>query len=185
MRLIRLLALIFFGLLFALPLWAQEVGTAPLAHARSPRKATLLSMALPGLGQAYNGKYWKIPIIYAGLGTTGYMALSNRSEYRKFKAAYQYKVFNLPGDPPNEYANLYTADQLRVQRDFYRRNMEFNYILAGLVYILNMVDAAVDAHLSAFDISDDLSLQLAPQPILSAPGQPGTVAFTIRLSHSF
>lgn len=185
MKLIRLLAVCLFCFFFLSPLRAQEERAATFNNAKNPKKATLLSMALPGLGQAYNGKYWKIPIIYAGLGTTGYMALYNRSEYRKFKAAYQYKVFNLPGDPPNEYANLYTADQLRVQRDFYRRNMEFNYILAGVVYVLNMVDAAVDAHLSAFDISDDLSLQLAPQPLFPAPGQPGIVAFSISLSHSF
>lgn len=185
MKLLRLFAFTLLCFSFLRPTWAQETPTNYLAQAKNPRKATLLSMALPGLGQAYNGKYWKIPIIYAGMGTTGYLALYNRSEYRKFKAAYQYKVFNLPGDPPNEYASLYTTDQLRVQRDFYRRNMEFNYILTGLVYVLNILDATVDAHLSAFDISDDLSLQLAPEPLYPSPGHQRTVVFSLMLSYSF
>ncbi len=173
-------------LLFSLrPGFAQDESPHYLKGAKNPRKATLLSMALPGLGQAYNGKYWKIPIVYAGLGATGYFALTSRSEYRKFREAYQYKVFNLPGDPPNEYATLYTTDQLRVQRDYYRRNMEFNYILAGVVYILNLVDAAVDAHLSAFDISDDLSLQLSPDYLPPASGHPGSMACSLKLSVSF
>lgn len=185
MKALRFL-LILLLLLFSLPPgFAQDVTPDYLKGARNPRKATLLSMALPGLGQAYNGKYWKIPIVYAGLGATGYIALTSRSEYRKFREAYQYKVFNLPGDPPNEYATLYTADQLRVQRDYYRRNMEFNYILASVVYILNMVDAAVDAHLSAFDINDDLSLQLSPYNLPPLPGQPGNVACVLKLSVSF
>jgi len=131
---------------------------------KSPRKATLYSMALPGLGQAYNEKYWKIPVLYAGFATVGYFGTLNGSEYSKFKAAYEYKINGETGDPPNDYANRYTAEQLRTQRDYYRRNMEFNYILAGFIYILNIVDAAVDAHLSDFDISDDLSLKLAPLP---------------------
>ncbi|MDK2909928.1 MAG: hypothetical protein PWR20_1495 [Bacteroidales bacterium] len=165
--------------------YSQEPTPDYIIGTKNPKKATLLSMALPGLGQAYNGKYWKIPVIYAGLGATGYFALSNRSEYRKFRAAYQYKVFNLPGDPPNEYATLYTADQLRVQRDYYRRNMEFNYILAVVVYILNMVDAAVDAHLSAFDISDDLSLRVAPDWIPCEHEKSLAPAFAFKFTCSF
>lgn len=177
-----IVALLLLGCRFV---FSQESMPDYLKGTKNPKKATLLSMALPGLGQAYNRKYWKIPVIYAGLGATGYFALSSRSEYHKFKAAYQYKVFNMPGDPPNEYATFYTVDQLRVQRDYYRRNMEFNYILAGVVYILNMVDAAVDAHLSAFDISDDLSLHLAPDWVPCEHKKSLAPAFAIKLSCSF
>ncbi len=185
MKVFRYLLIIFVGLTSLRPAFAQEAIPNYLPGTKNPRKATLLSLALPGLGQAYNEKYWKIPLVYAGLGATGYFALSSRQEYRKFKAAYQYKVFNLPGDPPNEYASIYTADQLRVQRDYYRRNMEFNFILMGVVYILNLVDAAVDAHLSAFDISDELSVQLLTEPLLPLEGPGGRGALSVRISCSF
>ena len=152
---------------------------------RSPRKATLYSMVLPGLGQAYNRKYWKIPIIYTGFATVGYFGLTNRSEYLKFKEAYEFKVNGGIGDPPNDYATRYTADQLRTQRDYFRRNMEFNYILGGLIYILNMVDAAVDAHLSDFDISGDLSVRLAPIPVMQTPAPLPPASAAISLTWSF
>lgn len=160
----RLPALFLAVLLFGAAAMGQDTITFKKPVRKSPRKATLYSMALPGLGQAYNGKYWKIPVIYAGFATVGYFGALNGGEYSKFRAAYEYKINGETGDPPNDYANRYTAEQLRTQRDYYRRNMEFNYILAGFLYILNMVDAAVDAHLSDFDISDDLSLKLTPLP---------------------
>ncbi len=129
----------------------------------SPQKATLYSMVLPGLGQAYNKKYWKIPIVYAGFGALTYFVISNRNEYIKYRDAYDYVTKGDTAFPiNNEYINKYAPDQLISGRDYYRRNLEFTYILTGLWYIMNILDATVDAHLYDYDISDDLSIRFGP-----------------------
>ncbi len=131
----------------------------------SAKRATIYSAILPGLGQAYNKKYWKIPIIYAGFGTLIYFINTNGKEYRLFRDAY---TIVATGDtaayPSNEYIGKYDADPNRLQegRNYYRRNLELNYILAGLLYILNIVDASVDANLYNFDVSDEISLRFEP-----------------------
>ncbi len=131
----------------------------------SAKKATIYSAVLPGLGQAYNKKYWKIPIIYAGFGTLIYFINFNGKEYRKFRDAYNIVA---TGDSTNfennEYVVKYNANltQLQEGRNYYRRNLELNYILTGLLYILNIVDASVDANLYDFDMGDDLSLRFDP-----------------------
>jgi hypothetical protein len=137
----------------------------------SPRKALLLSMALPGLGQAYNRSYWKIPLIYAGLGTLGYFILDNNNKYQAFSEAYLIKLKDPSTSPavigyPN---GLQRAESYRQGRDFYRRNYELSLILTAALWALNMVDANVDAHLKGFDLSDDLSLRIRP-------GAPGVAA---------
>ncbi len=132
------------------------------APGHSPHKATLYSLILPGLGQAYNKKYWKIPIIYAGLGGLGYLIVTNRNEYIKYRDALAYN----PDDPnsvKNEYVDLYSESQLKSGKDLYRRNLDLSFILTGIWWVINMVDAAVDAHLFEFDVSDDLSFRLEPQ----------------------
>jgi len=178
-------AILFVCLLFLFPLVNSAQDTVNQRHkVRSPRTATIMSLALPGLGQAYNHKYWKIPIIYAGFAATGYFAITNSDEYHKFKDAYNFKINNLSGEPPNDYAVKYTADQLRAQRDYYRRNMELSYIIAGFVYILNAVDATVDAHLSSFDISENLSMGIvtpSPPPITHTPFLYPSLAITYKI----
>ncbi len=130
----------------------------------SAHKATLYSMMLPGLGQAYNKKYWKVPVVWAGFGTLGYFIITNNSEYRSYRDAYIYVSTGDEGDPPNDLVNRYTEDQLLAQKDYYQRNLELSYIFTALWYIINIVDAAVDAHLYDFNVDDNLSLQLmAPQ----------------------
>jgi hypothetical protein len=135
----------------------------------SAHKATIYSFILPGLGQAYNKKYWKVPIVYAGLGFFTYMIITNSKEYKAYKIGYTYAkavTDNNPPEgfyhPPNEYAEFYNLEQLKQGRDFYRRNMEFSYILTGLWYLLNVVDASVDAHLFDFKVSQDLSIKVEP-----------------------
>jgi hypothetical protein len=131
----------------------------------SAKKATIYSAVLPGLGQAYNKKYWKIPILYAGFGTLIYFINFNGKEYRAFRDAYNIVA---TGDTANfmsnEYVVRYNANltQLQEGRNYYRRNLELNYILTGLLYILNIVDASVDANLYNFDVGDDLSIRFDP-----------------------
>ena len=133
----------------------------------SAHKATLYSMVLPGLGQGYNKKYWKIPIIYAGFGVFTYFIVFNNNEYKKWKEAYIYALENPDGDVPpiNDYYEKYGYDPdiLREQKDYYRRNRDLTYILTGLWYLINVLDAAVDAHLMTWNVDDDLSIRVEPE----------------------
>ncbi|MCB0804242.1 MAG: hypothetical protein KDC05_00500 [Bacteroidales bacterium] len=135
-----------------------------LARQHSARKATLYSMALPGLGQVYNKKYWKVPLIYAGFGVFYYFIRFNNKEYQKYRVAYIHSLNNEDGSEPpiNEYEAKYETDFLLSARNYYRRNRDLNYILSGLWYIINILDATVDAHLYTWEVDDDLSLKLEP-----------------------
>ena len=133
----------------------------------SPTKATIMSACLPGLGQIYNGKWWKVPIVYAGLGGLGYLVYTNNYEYRSYLHAYEFKTGDLPeGATLNahetELANKYAANQLQTYKESYRRDFEFYTILTIAWYGLNILDACVDGHLYTYDISDDLSLSIDP-----------------------
>lgn len=128
----------------------------------SPRKATLLSTFVPGLGQVYNKKYWKVPVIYAGFGLMTYFIVSNANEYLNYKSAYIEKI---NGDSTGNYQDLvrkYSAQSLQAAREYYRRNLEVSILLSALWYIINIVDASVDAHLFTYNISKDLTLKLEP-----------------------
>jgi len=130
----------------------------------SPSKATWMSAALPGLGQFYNGKYWKIPIIYAGFSTMLFFVGQNKYEYNRFKEAYAISVeIPDPKSSNNPLVQKYTSEQLLSQREFYQSNLELSYILTGVFYLLQIVDATVDAHLYDYDIDEDLSIRIEPQ----------------------
>jgi len=147
----------------------------------SPKRATYYSMILPGLGQAYNRKYWKIPVVYAGFGTVGYFIVSNTRNYKSFRDAYSFKLSGSSAPPPNDLVNRYSSDQLLVGREYYRRNLEVSYITAGLWYILTMVDAAVDAHFFNYDISEDLSMQVNPWSFPSPDKGRGVAGITLTM----
>lgn len=123
----------------------------------SPKKAALYSSLLPGLGQGYNHKYWKIPIIYAGLGSSAYMFVSNHNKYIDYRDAIEMRLDDDPTtiDP---YIDLYSLDQLTYYKDYYRRNLEISVIVFVGVYLINILDAVVDAHLYGFSIDTDLSI---------------------------
>ena len=130
----------------------------------SPHKATIYSMVLPGLGQAYNHKYWKIPIVYAGFGIMAYYISTNNTEYQKFKKAYTYVVNKDTTSPPNSYVERYnkSSESLLAGKDYYRRRLELSYICTAAWYIINVLDATVDAHFFDYDISNDLTLHVEP-----------------------
>ncbi len=122
----------------------------------SPAKAAMLSATLPGLGQIYNGKYWKLPIIYGGFGTLVYFVDFNSSEYRKWREAW---VARVDGNPNTiDDFPLHSTDVLERAMNYYRRNLEITYMLAAALYLLNILDASVDAHLMHFDVGEELSL---------------------------
>lgn len=138
--------------------------TVSVVKKHNPKKATLYSAVLPGLGQAYNKKYWKIPIVYAGIGTIFYIADMNGDYYRDYRLAYDYKtgVNTDVSEEVADIANRYSAENLIFLRDNYRRNMELSWIIMALWYGLNIIDATVDAHFFEYDISDDLTLNIEP-----------------------
>ncbi|MBS1575559.1 MAG: hypothetical protein JST09_09680 [Bacteroidetes bacterium] len=145
----------------------------------SPRAATLRSAILPGWGQIYNKKYWKLPIVYGALGVTAYVFFDNLQVYRDLRFTYKTKYnlsinpYNLYGAPyalPDssdyykikpEYARL-SLNSLRQNRDNFRRNIDYSVLVFILFWGLNVVDATVDAHLKGFDVSPDLSLKIKP-----------------------
>jgi len=127
----------------------------------SPKKAALLSAVLPGMGQAYNKKYWKIPVVYAGFAGLGFWMGLNVKNYRTFNDAYKLRV---DGDSTtiDRFVGEYSAEDLRTLKRGYRRNLDLSVILTVVWYALNIVDATVDAHLFEFDVSDNLSLRVEP-----------------------
>ena len=134
------------------------------AKYHDPKKATLLAL-IPGAGQAYNHKYWKMPIVYAGFGATVYFAITNGSDYRLYRDAYDYKmgINTHVSQEAIEESAKYTEDNLITLRDYYRGNMELSWILTAAWYIIQVIDANVDAHLFYYDVGDELTLQIEPQ----------------------
>ncbi|MCE2496012.1 MAG: hypothetical protein J4F31_05480 [Flavobacteriales bacterium] len=142
----------------------------------SPKTALLRSLAVPGLGQAYNKKYWKIPIIYAALGTSVYFIIDNNRQYNEFKQAYIDRQDGIEDDYPQ-----YTDDNLITLIDFYRRNRDFSVILTAGIYMINLLDAMVDAHLYEFDVSDELSIKVSPHvQFTPQSGYNPSVGFTLK-----
>ena len=143
----------------------QIIEVQPSEH--SPKKATILSACIPGAGQIYNKKnwVWKVPIIYAGLGVSVYAGIFNRTEYVFWRDQYRMKV---DGDSltNGEYTDQ-SDSYLKSQRDYYRQNMEMSFVVTGLIYVLQILDANVEAHLLDFDVSDDLSLHVQPTTFMS------------------
>lgn len=138
---------------------ANKIKLDPSA-VKDPTTAALLSAALPGAGQVYNEKIWKVPIIYGGIITNIYFLDFNNRRYQLFRDAL--KIARDPGDPRgNPFPNL-NEDGIIRNVNYWRRNRDLNYMVFGVIYAINIVDSLVDAHLSGFDVSDDLSLDIRP-----------------------
>jgi len=152
----------------------------------SPKKAAIRSAILPGLGQIYNKKYWKVPIIYGALGISGAVLAYNLTNYRALKVAYRAK-YNATLNPPDssEWSKIrpdlvpIDMNALRSYRDEFRRNIDYSILAIMLLWGLNIVDATVDAHLKAFDVNPDLSLQFkfGPSQMAGTTGVSLVLAF--------
>ena len=146
----------------------------------SPAKASVLSAVLPGAGQMYNRKYWKAPIVWAGLGVSYWFVQRNSKEYRRYKDNY---IAVVDGDPTtvDEFNGNVSASQLLDATDTYRKWRDMSYIALGLVYVLNIVDASVDANFVRFDVGRDLTLGMGPSLELAAQGATGvSLALALR-----
>ena len=158
-----------------------------------PTRAVWMSVLFPGLGQVYNRRYWKLPSIVGGFMGLGYGMSWNNNQYQDYSQAYRDLLDNDPSS--NSYMNFFppfTKEEdldktwltsvMKSRKDFYRRNRDLCIICMVGVYLLCIVDAYVDASLAHFDISPDLSMDVAPtimvQPGQSRPGVGMHWAFT-------
>ncbi|GGD03084.1 DUF5683 domain-containing protein [Hyunsoonleella pacifica] len=130
-----------------------------------PAKAAFLSAVFPGLGQAYNKKYWKIPIVYGALGTGMYFYLTNDKEYRRYRDAFRRRLAGFQDDEfyfdssGNQLSTPRVSDDglIRAQQLF-RRNKEVSLLVTIGLYALNIIDANVDAHLLQYNVDENLTL---------------------------
>jgi hypothetical protein len=152
------------------PVTDKKVDSVLKTH--SVRKAVIRSAILPGWGQIYNKKYWKLPLVYGALGVTAYIFLDNIQVYKDsrfaYKAKYQASKPNATAADSVLYFRIkeeylpYSLESLRQNRDQFRRYIDYSVLFFVFFWGLNVVDAAVDAHLKSFDVSDDLSLRIRP-----------------------
>lgn len=145
---------------------AETPGVLSLLFKGKPGKAFVYSLILPGAGQVYNRSYWKVPIIYTGLGLLVYSIQFNSRNYDRFDKAYRLRVDSDKLNQPDtdEFKDILSLQGINSYRQFYDRNLQLSYIFFGVVYLLNGIEAFVDRHLQEFDISKNLSLQYSPGP---------------------
>lgn len=135
-----------------------------------PTKATLYALVCPGLGQIYNRSYWKVPIVYGGIVTLGYLISWNGRVYNDYKNAYYDICIKDPNSQSykrmvsryTENDDQWLKNTLKRKRDLYRRYRDMSIFGMVGLYILSVVDSFVDAHLYDFTVSDDLSLRMEP-----------------------
>jgi Family of unknown function (DUF5683) len=161
--------------------------TARDKRGHTPRGATLRSLILPGWGQVYNGKIWKVPIVYAGIGIPVYLFFDNRKWYNRTR--YALRVVANKDTTPDALSKVHPKLKILVDqqaqgslinyRNSFRKDMDYSLLITLLFWGLNIVDATVDAHLRDFDVSDDLSLKIKPAII------PGTWAPGVSLVLNF
>jgi hypothetical protein len=125
-----------------------------------PAKAAFYSAILPGLGQAYNKSYWKIPLVYAALGTTLFFYIDNTNQYNTYRDALKKRF----AGEEDQFQGVLTTDNLINAQDQFRRNRDLSLLTVIGAYVLNIVDANVDAHLKQFNINEDLSISPDAQP---------------------
>ena len=170
MKQLRFLIFVLFTLLISKKSQSQTDSVIkPIIQANSinqynPRKAIIRSVIIPGWGQITNKKIWKVPLVYGALGTTTYLFFRNLRQFKDSRDAYRLAV---DGDPSNDYLikqPYYTVkdqpERIRVFRNQVRQNMDYCVLFFIACWGLKVADAAVDAHLKTFDISDNLSIQI-------------------------
>lgn len=150
-----------------------------------PRQATIRSLIFPGLGQLYNRDYWKLPLVYGGLGVSVYFLIFNNQEYLRFERAYRTAYYDTSKGLGKGTVLIYVRSQkaelelttasLKRATDIYHRYRDLSVIALAAVWALNAVEANVSAHLKTFDLSEDLTLRIQPNlhPTLAGVAVPG------------
>jgi len=163
-------ATVIFSFIFV-GLWSQEQDSIALSPSETkfiieevvkqeydplaPSRAAFYSAVVPGLGQFYNKKYWKIPLVYGGIAASLYFYIDNNNDYHRFRDAYKRR---LAGYDDDEFQGIATETLIRAQTTA-RRNKDTSLAIAIGVYLVNIIDANVDAHLKQFNVSDDLTIR--------------------------
>jgi len=183
---------------FAMPVQKRQFSPEPM-------KATMLAVAFPGLGQVYNRKYWKIPLVYAGFGGLVYSVNFNSNNYNKMMKAYQDFTDNIPetdsyielitwADPsaydpvlaPETYnpsTTSWVKDRLLSAVDYYKKYRDLSYIGIAAWYLISIIDAHVDASLFNYNINDNLDVEITPLQV-PIPGGMGA-GLNVRMVHTF
>ena len=133
----------------------------------APSRAAFYSAVLPGLGQAYNKKYWKIPIVYAAIGTGVYFYIFNTNLYHRYRDAYKSRLAGFTNDEFYDIDNSgiiagspdISDSALQDAQEFYQRNKDLSLLITVGLYALNIIDANVDAHLKQYNVNEDLTLR--------------------------
>ena len=154
-----------------------------LYDANRPSKAAFYSAVIPGLGQAYNGKYWKIPLVYAAIGGSVFAYISNDQEYQRLRTAFQIR---LSGRTDDQYSRedgtpIISNEGLERSQRVSQRNKELSLLIAAAFYAVQIIDANVDGHLSQFDVDRDLSFK----PYLDYNQSAAGTAYGFALSYTF
>lgn len=162
--------------------FSQEIGNAVVAKDTlkaleidplKPSKAAFYSALIPGLGQVYNKKYWKVPLVYGAMGTSLYFYSTNNNKYHEIRDTYKRR---LAGYIDDQYQYLDNNRLVAAQR-FYQRNRDLSLMLTVGFYILNIIDANVDAHLMQFNVGDKLSI--APNLYLNDTNYKTNIGLTL------
>lgn len=155
----RIIAFLLILVSIAQSLSAQQPTEPVKAH--SPKRATIYSAILPGMGQVYNRQAWKIPIIYAIGATTVYISIDNYKKSIKFKDEYFNRLNGNTSELLSDYAT-YSDESILSLHQAYNKNFQLGIIITGAVYLLNIVDAMVYGHLFDFEINEDLGASIRP-----------------------
>lgn len=142
-------------------LLVQKKALNPLA----PSKAAFLSAVVPGLGQVYNKRYWKVPIVWGAIGAGVYGYTFYDGQYKKFRTAFKRRRAGFLIDDPT-IPETTTDSKLEALQNNLQNDRDLTLLVTILLYALNIVDANVDAHLKQFNIDDDLSFDMELQPYL-------------------
>ncbi len=126
-----------------------------------PGKATLYSLLLPGLGQAYNGEYWKIPIYIGGMGAAYYFYNTNNINYQRYR-----RIYKEASNKDVPYTGPITSEQALYYRDVFRRYRDYSVLAIALVYLLQVIDANVFSYMHDFEIVDDMAFEVKPAVIM-------------------
>lgn len=138
---------------------AQSIADSTV-KVHSVRNATILSAIIPGGGQVYNKKIWKVPIVYGGLAFMGYFVKANHDDFKKYNRAL---IKRYDTNTSNEELTEISTENLQILSNNSRRNRDLCIAGAAIFYALNIIDAHVDAHLFTFDVDDNISLKIQPE----------------------
>jgi len=146
----------------------------------APSRAAFYSAVLPGLGQAYNKKYWKVPLVWGAMGTSGYFYFTNNNSFKRYRTAFKLRRSGRPDEFNGDIGPFLSEDALRRAQDVFKKNRDLSLFLTIGFYILNIIEANVDAHLPDKALDTDISLSPAffTTPVTNQTVVGATISFS-------